>query len=70
MYSNLKYAMKEQKITEKMIAKLLDCRIATVCDKINGKTISGFSVDEAIKIQSYFFSDREFRNLFSRDQLL
>lgn len=66
MYSNLKLAMKNQKVTATMIAKLLECRIATVTNKINGKTISGFNTDEALKIKKAFFQNHDYDTLFER----
>ena len=70
MYSKLLEAMKRKKITITQIANLLNCRIATVSDKINGTVEKGFYFDEAFKIQKVFFPEYSLEYLFERDKAL
>ncbi len=66
MYKNLLSAMKLKSITATQMAELLEVRIATVSDKINGK--SRFYFDEAIKIKKVFFPEYEIEYLFELDE--
>jgi len=65
MYKNLSNAMKQKNITATQIAELLEVRLATVSDKINGK--SRFYFDEAMKIKKIFFPEFEIEYLFEFD---
>lgn len=65
MYKNLLNVMKQRNITATQIAELLEVRIATVSDKVNGK--SRFYFDEAIKIKKVFFPEYEIEYLFEFD---
>ena len=62
MYKNLHFAMKQKNITTTQLAELLGVRIATVSDKINGK--SRFYVEEALRIKKVFFPEYEIEYLF------
>jgi len=65
MYKNLSNAMKQKNITATQIAELLEVRLATVSDKINGK--SRFYFDEAMKIKKVFFPEFVIEYLFEFD---
>lgn len=65
MLRNLKHALEEKHITYIQVSKVLDCRPATVSDKINGKT--KFSFDEAFKIQEVFLPEYDLKYLFDPD---
>ena len=67
MYNNLLKIMREKKITATQIASLLECRIATVSDKLNGVVASGFTFDEAAKIKKVFFPEYDYDFLYSRE---
>ena len=67
MYYNLVATMKRKKITTGQIAELLNCRIATVSDKINGKRECGFYFEEAERIKNVFFNEFEIGWLFARE---
>lgn len=62
MLKNLKKALEAKRITYIQISKVLNCRPATVSDKINGKT--KFSFDEAFKIQEVFLPEYDLKYLF------
>lgn len=66
MYKNLLKFMKQKNITATQIAELLEVRIATVSDKINGK--SRFYFEEALKIKKVFFPEYEIEYLFELDE--
>lgn len=68
MLTNLETARKYKDITLKQIADLLGVRIATVSDKINGK--SNFTFDEALKIQKVFFPEYTLEYLFAKKELV
>lgn len=65
MYKNLLYVMKIKGITSVQISKLLQCRQATVSEKLNGVVVSGFSFDEAAKIKKEYFNEYEYDFLFA-----
>lgn len=65
MYRNLSNVMKQKNITATQIAELLGVRLATVSDKINGK--SRFYFEEAVKIKRVFFPEFEIEYLFELD---
>lgn len=67
MYKNLTERMKEKGITGKQIASLLDCRQATISEKLNGIVGCGFYFDEALKIQQVFFPEYNLEYLFRRE---
>lgn len=66
MLTNLENARKYKDITLKQIADLLGVRIATVSDKINGK--SNFTFDEALKIEKVFFPEYTLEYLFTKKE--
>ena len=68
MYRNLLATMKLKSITAIQIANLLECRQATVSDKLNGLVACGFYFDEAAKIRKVFFPEYEYDYLFARDE--
>jgi hypothetical protein len=68
MYRNLINAMKQKRVTAIQLANLLECRQATMSDKLNGVVNCGFSFDEAYKIKKVFFPEYDYDYLFSREQ--
>ena len=66
MYKNLSNAMKSKGITQNQIAELLEVRVATVSDKMTGK--SRYYFEEAIKIKKVFFPEYEIEYLFDFDE--
>lgn len=62
MLKNLKDALETKHVTYIQVSKLLNCRPATVSDKINGKT--KFSFDEAFQIQGVFLPEYDIKYLF------
>lgn len=66
MYNNLLNVMKQKGVTGIQIANLLECRAATVSDKLNGVVACGFLFDEAAKIKHVFFPEYEYDFLFAR----
>ncbi|MDF2524521.1 MAG: putative phage-related binding protein [Clostridiales bacterium] len=69
MYKNLLTAMKVKGITAIQLANLLECRQATISDKLNGIVTCGFYFDEAAKIKKVFFPEYEYDYLFTRDKV-
>ncbi len=69
MYSNLLMIMKQKGITEIQLANLLECRRATISEKLNGVVASGFTFDEAIRIKKVFFPEYEYEFLFARESV-
>lgn len=67
MYNNLIKVMKAKGVTGVQIANLLNCRQATISDKLNGLVASGFTFDEAAKIKKVFFPEYEYDFLFTRN---
>lgn len=68
MYSALIKAMKDEGVTSIQLANLLECRQATVSDKLNGIVKSGFYFDEAVRIHEVFFEKYDFKKLFTRNK--
>jgi hypothetical protein len=68
MYNNLIKVMKLKGITGIQIANLLECRQATISDKLNGVVAFGFSFDEAAKIKKVFFPEYDYDYLFTREE--
>ncbi len=68
MYRNLLTVMKLKGITAMQISNLLDCRQATISDKLNGIVACGFYFDEAAKIRKVFFPEYDYDYLFVRDE--
>lgn len=68
MYSRLLTAMKKKNITTTQIANLLNCRIATISDKINGVVECGFYFDEAVKVKQVFFPEYDIEYLFAKNE--
>lgn len=69
MYFNLVATMKNKNITIGQIAELLNCRKATISDKLNGKTGCGFYYEEAERIKNVFFNEFEIGWLFTRENM-
>jgi hypothetical protein len=69
MYNKLIEAMKAKKINGVQIANLLECRPATISEKLNGVVASGFTFDEAAKIKKAFFPESEYEFLFNRENV-
>ena len=67
MYFNLKEVMSKKNISLQQLASLLECRMETISDKVNGKVKCGFSIDEAIRIKNVFFGEYNLEWLFARD---
>lgn len=67
MYKNLLNVMKVKGITSVQISELLECRQATVSEKLNGVVSCGFYFDEAYKIRKAFFSEYNYDYLFMRE---
>lgn len=65
MYRNLLAEMARADITKKQIANFLNLRVATICDKMNGKY--GFKLDEAFRIKKEFFPQLSIEYLFATD---
>ena len=59
--------MKKKKITFGQIAELLECQLATVSDKAQGKYVNGFYFEEAERIKNVFFKEYDIEWLFARD---
>jgi predicted transcriptional regulator len=68
MYKNLLKVMKYKGITAIQIANLLECRQATISEKLNGLVARGFYFDEAAKIRKVFFPEYDYDYLFERDE--
>lgn len=68
MYNRLLEAMKKKNVTTTQLANLLQCRIATASDKINGAVECGFYFDEAATIKKVFFPEYDIEYLFQRDK--
>ncbi len=62
---NLKAEMARENIRVADIAEFLNCRKATVSDKINGHY--KFSFDDALRIKRKFFPDLDIEYLFIND---
>lgn len=67
MYPNLLIEMKKKKITFCQIAELLQCQLATVSDKAQGKSVNGFYFEEAERIKNVFFREFDIEWLFQRE---
>lgn len=66
MYENLIKVMKQKGVTCIQLSNLLECRQATISDKLNGLVACGFYFDEAKKIKKVFFPEYDYDYLFSR----
>jgi len=62
---NLKAEMARESLKAKDLAELLDVRVATIYDKLNGHY--DFSLNEAIKIKRHFFPNHDLEYLFLND---
>lgn len=69
MYKNLLKVMKEKGITAIQLSNLLECRQATISDKLNGVVSCGFYFDEAQKIRKVFFPEYDYDYLFDRNEV-
>lgn len=65
LYKNLRAEMARNSLTRIDIAKALGVRLATVSDKMNGK--SRFFFDEATQIRDCFFPHCDLEYLFEKD---
>lgn len=65
IYINLLNAMKAKGITAMQLSNLLECRPATMSDKLNGGVKCGFYFDEAYKIKKVFFPEYDYDFLFA-----
>lgn len=65
MLRNLKAEMARNDVKVRELAELLDVRIATIYDKLNGHY--DFSLSEAVKIKNHYFKDYDFEYLFNRE---
>ena len=70
MYKNLLTVMKVKKVTAVQLAGLLECRQATISDKLNGLVSCGFYFDEAAKIKKVFFPEYDYDYLFAREKVV
>ena len=68
MYKNLLDVMKLKNVTATQIATMLECRIATVTEKLNGTVKCGFYFSEAEKIKNVFFPEYSYDFLFRRNE--
>lgn len=66
MYGNLIEIMKKKGVTASEIANLLECRPATISDKLNGMIKCGFHFYEAQKIKKAFFQEYDYDFLFEQ----
>jgi len=64
MYPNLEAEIARKGIHKKEIAKVWDCREATVYDKLNGKY--RITLDEALSLRDEFFPGMRVEYLFSK----
>jgi len=64
MYRNLEAELAREGIHKKEIADVWDCRIATVYDKLNGKT--PVKLDEAMEVKNHFFPELTIEYLFKK----
>lgn len=62
MLMNLRAEMARRGIKPKHLAQLLELRLATIYDKLNGKY--SFTFDEALAIKNEFFPDSNIEFLF------
>lgn len=65
MYENLELLIFQQKISKHDIAKTIGITYNTLLGKLSGKF--QFKLDEAFKIQSEYFPDKDINYIFSRD---
>jgi hypothetical protein len=65
MYPNLDAEMARKGLKRKDLAWMFKNRIATVSDKLNGK--SPFLIDEAVKIKITYFPDLSLDYLFGKE---
>lgn len=65
MFPNLEAELKRKNIKRADIAKLLDCSIGTVSEKMTGA--SPFSFDAAVKIKQFLGVTMPLEELFAND---
>lgn len=68
MYYNLLDLMKRKGITQDQMASLLNCRRATVSDKLNGNVKVGFTINEAILVHDVFFPEYTISHVFKFEE--
>lgn len=68
MFNNLISLMKRKGITQDQLASLLNCRRATVGDKINGNVKVGFTITEAILVHDVFFPEYTLNYVFKFEE--
>ena len=66
MYPNLEAELARNNIHKKEIADIWDCRIATVYDKLNGK--SKLTLNEALSLKKELFPEMEIEYLFEKKE--
>lgn len=66
MLRNLKAEMIRREVSAKQIAELLQVRLTTVYDKLNGKY--PFTFDEALAIKKTFFPKDSLESLFESEK--
>ena len=64
IYPNLEAEMARIGLKRKSLAEVLNVRVATIYDKLNGKY--PFTLDEALKIKETFFPNLTVDYLFSK----
>ena len=64
MYANLRAEMARKRITIKSVAEHLGQGVATISNKINGK--SDFTVPEAVEIKKFIAVDMPIDELFKK----
>ncbi|MDO5517962.1 MAG: helix-turn-helix transcriptional regulator [Clostridium sp.] len=62
MHHNLKTEMNRKNIKRRDMAEFLGVRLATLCDKLNGRY--SFKINEAFKIQQRYFPELTIEYLF------
>lgn len=63
MLRNLKAEMAREGVRPKDLAELLEVRVATIYDKLNGHY--DFTLNEALKIKNHFFPQHSLEYLFA-----
>lgn len=66
MLMNLRGEMARKGIKGKDLADLLDVRLPTIYDKMNGKY--AFTFDEALKVKNHFFPEVDLEYLFQNEK--
>lgn len=67
MYSHLCEAMRSKGLSHRAVSAAIGMPEPTFRSKINGKTGSGFTVEEAFAIQEHIFPEMNLHYLFARE---